>query len=131
MGLPCAHRIAYLLSTDQPIPLSDINQFWRVGLSDNTPENLPEPAPVLPLSPSAPVLPLSPPVTVLPPQASLPVLPPRKPVYILPPPTPPPTRVSYQSNKASTQKITKRKAPSKCSKCKEIGHKIRSCRLHK
>ena len=139
MGLPCAHRIAYLLSTDQPIPLSDINQFWRVGLSDNIPEHLPEPAPVLPSTP-APVLPLSPPVTVLPPQAPLPVLPPqthipvlppRTPIHILPPPTPPPTRVSYQSNKTSTQKITKRKAPSKCSKCGEIGHTIRSCRLHK
>jgi hypothetical protein len=27
MGLPCAHRIASLLSTHQPIPLSDIHQF--------------------------------------------------------------------------------------------------------
>lgn len=130
MGLPCAHRIAYLLSTDQPIPLSDINQFWRVGLSDNIPEHLPEPAPVLPSTP-VPVLPLSPPVTVLPPQAPLPVLPPQTHIPVLPPPTPPPTRVSYQSNKTSTQKITKRKAPSKCSKCGEIGHTIRSCRLHK
>jgi hypothetical protein len=27
MGLPCAHRIASLLSTHQPVPLSDIHQF--------------------------------------------------------------------------------------------------------
>lgn len=94
MGLPCAHRIASLLSTYQPIPLSDIYQFWRIGLGNELSEYL----------------------------------------LILDPLVPPPPRKSnqdtlYQSNKISDQRVIKKKAPSKCSNCGEIGHTIRSCRV--
>lgn len=95
MGLPCAHRIASLLTKHQPIPLSDIHQFWRIGLSNESSMYLP----------------------------------------ILDPLLPPPTRRSAQENisdqniKTSNQKVTKKKAPSKCSNCGEIGHTIRSCRV--
>jgi hypothetical protein len=40
MGLLCAHRITSLLSTYQPIPLSDIHQFWRIGLDNEVSEYL-------------------------------------------------------------------------------------------
>jgi hypothetical protein len=90
MGLPCAHRIASLLSTYQPIPLSDIHQFWRIGLGNEALEYLPILNPLIPQ---------------------------------------PPARKSNHYTKSSNQKITKRKAPSKCSNCGEIGHTIRSCRV--
>jgi hypothetical protein len=95
MGLPCAHRIASLLSTQQPIPLSDIHQFWRLGLGNEVSEYLPILNPLLPL------------------------LPPRKSTQ----------DTSYQINKTSDQQIIKKRAPSKCSNCGEIGHTIRSCRV--
>jgi hypothetical protein len=97
MGLPCAHRIAPLLMNHQPIPLSDIHQFWRTGLSNEQSEYLPILGPLL-----------------------------------LRPPTPRRSNqydTSYQSNKSSDQRIVKKKAPSKCSNCGEIGHTIRSCKV--
>ena len=30
-GLPCAHRIDALIKQNQPIPLTDIHLFWRIG----------------------------------------------------------------------------------------------------
>jgi hypothetical protein len=94
MGLPCAHRIASLLSTHQPIPLSDIHQFWRIDYDNEVSEYLPILEPILSL----------------------------------------PQMISnqdntYQSNNTSDQRIIKKKAPSKCSNCGEIGHTIRSCRV--
>lgn len=88
MGLPCAHRIASLLSTHQPIPLSDIHQFWRIGLGNELSEYLPILDPLIP---------------------------------------PPPSRKS--NHDTSDQRVIKKKAPSKCSNCREIGHIIRSCRV--
>jgi hypothetical protein len=49
IGLPCAHRIASLLSTYRPIPLSDIHQFWRIGLDNEVSEYLPILEPILSL----------------------------------------------------------------------------------
>jgi hypothetical protein len=95
MGIPCAHRIARLLIEHQPIPLSDIHQFWRLGLGNESSEYLPI------LDPLAP----------------------------LPPPRIPNKDTSYQRNKTSDQRVIKKKAPSKCSNCGEIGHTIRSCRV--
>lgn len=95
IGLPCAHRIASLLSTYQPIPLSDIHQFWRIGLGNELSEYLPILDPLLPL----------------------------------PSPRKPNQDALYQSNKTSDQRVIKKKAPSKCSNCGEIGHTIRSCRV--
>jgi hypothetical protein len=95
IGLPCAHRIASLLSTQQPIPLSDIHQFWRLSLGNESSEYLPILNPLLP------------------------PLPPRKSTQ----------DTSYQNNKTSDQRVIKKKAPSKCSNCGEIGHTIRSCRV--
>jgi hypothetical protein len=95
MGLPCAHRIASLLSTHQPIPLSDIHQFWRIGLGNELSEYLPILDPLVPL----------------------------------PPPRKPTQDTLYQSNKTSDQRVIKKKTPSKCSNCGEIGHTIRSCRV--
>jgi hypothetical protein len=89
MGLPCAHRIASLLSTYQPIPLSDIHQFWRIGLGNEVSEYPPILEPILSL----------------------------------------PQRISNQNNISSDQRIIKKKAPSKCSNCGEIGHTVRSCRV--
>jgi hypothetical protein len=89
MGLPCAHRIAGLLSTYQPIPLSDIHQFWRIGLGNEVSEYLPILDPILSL----------------------------------------PQRILSQDNTSSVQRVIKKKAPSKCSNCGEIGHTIRSCRV--
>jgi hypothetical protein len=89
LGLLCAHRIASLLSTYQPIPLSDIHQFWRIGLGNEVSEYLPILEPILSL----------------------------------------PQRISNQDNISSDQRVIKKKAPSKCSNCGEIGHTIRSCRV--
>jgi hypothetical protein len=89
MGLPCAHRIAGLLSIYQPIPLSDIHQFWRIGLDNEVSEYLPILEPILSL----------------------------------------PQRISNQDNTFSDQRVIKKKAPSKCSNCGEIGHTIRLCRV--
>jgi hypothetical protein len=88
MGLPCAHRIASLLSTHQPIPLSDIHQFWRIDYDNEASEYLPILEPILSL----------------------------------------PQRKQNQDN-TSDQRVIKKKAPSKCSNCGEIGHTIRSCRV--
>ena len=41
MGLLCAHRIADLLMEHQPIPLSDIHPFWRIGLGREISQYLP------------------------------------------------------------------------------------------
>jgi hypothetical protein len=90
IGLPYTHQVASLLSTYQPIPLSDIHQFWRIGLGNEVSEYLPILNPLIPL---------------------------------------PPARKSNHHTKSSNQKITKKKAPSKCSNCGEIGHTIRSCRV--
>jgi hypothetical protein len=49
IGLLYTHRIASLLSTHQPIPLSDTHQFWRIGLSNEASEYLPILEPILPL----------------------------------------------------------------------------------
>jgi len=95
MGLLCAHRIARLLIEHQPIPLSDIHQFWRLGLGNESSEYLPILDPLVPL----------------------------------PPPRKPNQDTSYQRNKTSDQRVIKKKAPSKCSNCGEIGHTIRSCRV--
>jgi hypothetical protein len=95
MGLPCAHRIAGLLSTHQPILLSEIHQFWRIGLNNEVSEYLPILEPIL-------------------------LLPQRKSTH----------DTSYQNNRTSSdQGVIKKKAPSKCSNCGEIGHTIRSCRV--
>jgi hypothetical protein len=51
IGLPCAHRIASLLSSHQPIPLSDIHQFWRIGLGNELSEYLPILDPLVPPPP--------------------------------------------------------------------------------
>jgi histone-lysine N-methyltransferase SETD2 len=88
MGLPCAHRIATLLSQHQPIPLSDVHQFWRLSLGNELSEYLPILDPLVP---------------------------------------PPPQRTLNQDT--SDPRVTKKKAPPKCSNCGEIGHKIRSCRV--
>ena len=48
MGLPCAHRIADLLLEHQPIPLSDIHPFWRIGLGREISQYLPILEPSLP-----------------------------------------------------------------------------------
>jgi hypothetical protein len=32
MGLPCKHRLASLIKSEQPIPLAEIHPFWRIGL---------------------------------------------------------------------------------------------------
>lgn len=34
-GLPCAHRIDALVKQNQPIPLTDIHLFWRIGGLEN------------------------------------------------------------------------------------------------
>jgi hypothetical protein len=96
IGLPCAHRIASLLSTYQPIPLSDIHLFWRIGLNNKVSEYLPILEPIL-------------------------SLPQRK--------SNQEDNTSYQSNKTSDQRVIKKKAPSRCSNCGEIGHTIRACRV--
>jgi hypothetical protein len=44
-GLPCAHRINGLIKQNQPIPLTDIHQFWRIrpGLENQAYRPLLEP----------------------------------------------------------------------------------------
>jgi hypothetical protein len=32
MGLPCKHRLASLIKSEQPILLAEIHLFWRIGL---------------------------------------------------------------------------------------------------
>jgi hypothetical protein len=49
MGLPCAHRISSLLESNQAIPLTDIHQFWRIGLGESESEYLPLLEPLIPL----------------------------------------------------------------------------------
>jgi hypothetical protein len=34
-GIPCAHRIDALIKQNQPIPVTDIHMFWRIGGLEN------------------------------------------------------------------------------------------------
>jgi hypothetical protein len=102
MGLPCAHRIARLLEKKQPIPLTDIHPFWRQNIApDDQSEYLPLLEPRLPI-----------------PKAKR------------------SDEKGGNSDKLGIKKgtlaataIGKKKAPSKCSNCGEIGHTIRSCKV--
>lgn len=102
MGLPCAHRIVRLLEIKQPIPLTDIHPFWRQNIAPDDQSQY------------------------------LPLLEPRLPI--------PKAKRSDKGggnsdelgieNRNSTATAKgKKKAPSKCSNCGEIGHTIRSCKV--